>query len=49
MDLLMDLLIMSAMIGVIVPGSFLIIHVGTGSKSHVLFGDFPIFFIMSLV
>ena len=45
----MDLLIMSAMIGVIVPGSFSIIHVGTGSKPHVLLGDFPIIFIMSLV
>ena len=29
-DSAMDLLIMSAMIGAIVPGSFLIIHVGTG-------------------
>ena len=48
-DSAMDLLIMSAMIGVIVPGSFLIIHVGTGSKPHVLLGDFPIIFIMSLV
>ena len=40
----MDLLIMSAMIGAIVSGSFLNIHVGTGSKPHVLFGDFPIFY-----
>ena len=47
-DSAMDLLIMSAMIGAIVPGSFFIIHVGTGSKPHVLFGDFPIIFIMSL-
>ena len=31
-DSAMDLLIMSAMIGAIVPGSFFIIHVGTGSK-----------------
>ena len=44
----MDLLIMSAMIGAMVPGSFCIIHVGTGSKPHVLFGDFPIICIMSL-
>ena len=29
-DSAMDLLIMSSMIGAIVPGSFLIIHVGTG-------------------
>ena len=43
-DSAMDLLIMSAMIGAIVPGSFLIIHVGTGSKPHVLIGDFSIFF-----
>ena len=28
-----DLLIMSAMIGAILPGSFLIIHVDTGSKT----------------
>ena len=48
-DSAMDLLIMSAMIGAIVPGSFLIIHTGTGSKPHVLFADFPITIIMALV
>ena len=48
-DSAMDLLIMSAMIGAIVPGSFLITHVGKESKPHVLFGDFSIFFILSLV
>ena len=47
-DSAMDLLIMSAMMGAIVPGSFFIIHVGPGSKPHVLFGDFPIIFIISL-
>ena len=47
-DRAMDLLIMSAMIGAMVPGSFCIIHVGTGSKPHVLFGDSPMIFIMSL-
>ena len=44
----MDLLIMSAMIGAIVPGSFFIIHMGTGSKPHVLFSDFQIIFKMSM-
>ena len=48
-DSAMDLLIMSAMIGAIVPGSFFIIHVGTESKPHVLFADFPITIIMALV
>ena len=47
-DSAMDLLIMSAMIGAIVPGSFFIIHVGTGSKPHVLFGDLKKKIIMSL-
>ena len=41
-DSAMDLLIMSEMIGAIVPGSCLISHVCTGSKPYVLFGDFPI-------
>ena len=35
-----DLLIMSAIIGAIVPGSCLISHVGIGSKPYVLFVDF---------
>ena len=35
---------MSAMIGGIVPGSCLIMHVGIGSKQHVLLDDFPIIF-----
>ena len=40
-DSAMNLLIMSAMIGTIVPGSFSIrpIHVGTGSKPHALLGN----------